>query len=257
VSTLEEGTLRPPASADVLSVAAAELAGAGPEEILSWAFERFDRVALVSSFQAESIVLIDIASRLRPGVEVITLDTGRLPEETHALIDAVGKRFPIRLRVITPDPGEIESMVAAHGVSLFRRSPELRHLCCAVRKTRPLIAGLRDYDAWVTGLRRGQSASRQTTPVVARDDLHGGIAKIAPLAAWSHDDVWRHLRSRDLPVHELYARGYTSIGCAPCTRATRPGEDERAGRWWWEDGSLKECGLHVDRVSSPPREATG
>jgi phosphoadenosine phosphosulfate reductase len=193
-----------------------------------------------------------MASRLRPGVEVVTLDTGRLPEETHALIDTVRQRFSIQLRVVAPEAGDVEAMTTAHGVNLFRRSTELRHLCCELRKVRPLSRALRGYDAWVTGLRREQSATRQNTPVVARDDVHGGIAKLAPLAAWSRDDVWAQVRSRDLPVHALYARGYSSIGCAPCTRATRPGEGERAGRWWWEDGTIKECGLHV-AGSGPPR----
>jgi thioredoxin-dependent adenylylsulfate APS reductase len=242
---------------DDLTAAARELEGASAEAILAWAFERFQRVALVASFQAESIVLIDIASRLRPGVQVVTIDTGRLPEETHSLIDAVRRRFPVRLRVITPEPAAVESMTAEHGVNLFRRSPELRHLCCEVRKTRPLGAALRGYDAWVTGLRRDQASSRVTTPVVARDPAHGGIAKLAPLAAWSRAEVWDHVRAHDLPHHPLYARGYTSIGCAPCTRATRPGEGERAGRWWWEDDPVKECGLHLAWAGPSRREAAG
>ncbi len=241
---------------DDLMAAARELEGESAEAILAWAFGRYRRVALVASFQAESIVLIDIASRLLPGVEVVTLDTGRLPEETHALIDTVRRRFPVRVRVITPEPEAVESMAADHGVNLFRRSPELRHLCCEVRKTRPLERALEGYDAWVTGLRREQASSRRATPVVARDPGHGDIAKVAPLVRWSHEDVWERIRSRGLPTHALYALGYTSIGCAPCTRATRPGEDERAGRWWWEGDSIKECGLHpagsAEAAPSPP-----
>ena len=135
-------------------------------------------------------------------------------------------------------------MSRTHGVNLFYLSPELRHTCCDVRKTRPLARALAGYDAWVTGLRREQSASRRATPVVSRDEGHGGIVKVAPLVGWRREDVWAHVRARDLPSHALYASGYTSIGCAPCTRATRPGEDERAGRWWWEGDSIKECGLH-------------
>ena len=159
--------------------------------------------------------------------------------------------------MITPEPAAVESMTAGHGVNLFRRSPELRHLCCEVRKTRPLSGALRGYDAWVTGLRREQASSRAATPVVACDPAHGGIAKLAPLATWSHDEVWDHVRAHDLPRHALYARGYTSIGCAPCTRATRPGEGERAGRWWWEDDPVKECGLHLVWAGPPRREAAG
>jgi len=227
-----------------LAAAASELEGADAEAVLAWTFEQFPKVAVVASFQAESVVLIDMASRLHPGVDVITLDTGLLPQETHDLIDTVRGRFPVTLHVVGPDPAELEEMTRAHGVNLFYVSPELRHTCCDVRKTRPLARALAGYGAWVTGLRREQSTTRRATPVVSRDDGHGGIAKVAPLVGWSHEDVWARVRSRDLPRHALYASGYTSIGCAPCTRATRPGEDERAGRWWWEGDSIKECGLH-------------
>ena len=230
---------------DELVAVAAELDGAAAEAIVAWAFKRYERVALVASFQAESIVLIDMASRFRPGVEVITLDTGRLPEETYDIIEVVQRRFPITLRVIAPEPREVETMVADHGVNLFYRSPELRHACCDTRKTRPLARALLGHDAWVTGLRRTQAASRSGIPVVARDDAHGGIAKVAPLAGWDRDDVWAYVQQRSLPAHALYGRGYASIGCAPCTRATRSGEEERAGRWWWEGDSVKECGLHL------------
>jgi thioredoxin-dependent adenylylsulfate APS reductase len=230
--------------ADDLETAARDLEGADAEAVLAWAFERFPRVAVVASFQAESVVLIDMASRLRPGVDVITLDTGRLPQETHDLIDTVRNRFTVTLNVVSPDPTELAEMSRTHGVNLFYLSPELRHTCCDVRKTRPLARALAGYDAWVTGLRREQSAIRRATPVVSRDEGHGGIVKVAPLVGWRREDVWAHVRARDLPSHALYASGYTSIGCAPCTRATRPGEDERAGRWWWEGDSIKECGLH-------------
>jgi thioredoxin-dependent adenylylsulfate APS reductase len=252
--------------ADDLDTAARELEGADAEAVLAWTFERFPRVAVVASFQAESVVLIDMASRLRPGVDVITLDTGRLPQETHDLIDRVRSRFPVTLNVVSPDPTELAEMSRTHGVNLFYLSPELRHTCCDVRKTRPLARALAGYDAWVTGLRREQSAIRRATPVVSRDEGHGGIVKVAPLVGWRREDVWAHVRARDLPSHALYASGYTSIGCAPCTRATRPGEDERAGRWWWEGDSIKECGLHpvltgpgpaADVATSPGRADAG
>jgi phosphoadenosine phosphosulfate reductase len=232
------------ASADELAAAARDLEGAAADAILAWTFGRFQRVAVVASFQAESLVLIEQACRLRGEVDVVTLDTGRLPQETHDLIDAVRQRFPIRLQVVCPDPGEVAEMVGAHGVNLFHASVEARQLCCDVRKARPLRRALTGYEAWVTGLRRQQSSSRAGVAVVARDSDHGGIAKVAPLAAWSREQVWAHLDAHGLPHHALYERGYTSIGCAPCTRATRPGEDERAGRWWWETGAVKECGLH-------------
>lgn len=240
---------------DEIALAAHALAEADPEAILSWTFQQFERVAIVASFQAESVVLIEMASRLRPDVDVITLDTGRLPQETHDLIDTVCRRFPVKLHVVSPEPRELALMTGAHGVNLFYLSVEARHLCCDVRKTRPLQRALAGCDAWVTGLRRQQSETRSQTPVVARDPAHGGIAKVAPLATWSRDQVWGHLEAHDLPHNALYDKGYTSIGCAPCTRATAPGEDERAGRWWWETDAAKECGLHGQVPESMPRRA--
>jgi thioredoxin-dependent adenylylsulfate APS reductase len=242
---------------DQLLTAAAELESADAETILAWTFEHFRRVAVVASLQAESIVLIDMASRLRHGVEVITLDTGRLPQETHDIMDVVRRRFPITLRVLTPEPRDVERMVANHGVNLFYRSPELRHRCCEVRKVRPLASALQGYDAWVTGLRREPGATRSGIPVIARDEAHGGIAKVAPLVRWRRADVEAYVRHRSLPNHALYGRGYTSIGCAPCTRATREGEAERAGRWWWERSAMKECGLHLVAPASPAGEIGG
>lgn len=221
-----------------------------PKSVLRWTYDTFRRVAIVASFQAESSVIIDIAAKIGPLPRVLTLDTGRLPRETHEMITRVRSRYGIDVEVITPDPGETSAMVAAHGVDLFYESVELRRTCCDVRKSRPLDRALRGYDAWVTGLRRDQAATRAATPVVAIDMDHGGITKVAPLATWSKAQVWGYIRDHDLPYHALYDHGYTSIGCAPCTRATRPGEDERAGRWWWELGGVKECGLHWSEGSS-------
>ena len=222
-----------------------ELESGAPEAVLRWAFESFPRVAIVASFQAESSVLIDMAARIRPDVRVLTLDTGRLPQETYDMIDRVRDRYAIEIEVISPDAGDLAEMVGSNGVNLFRRSPDLRRLCCEVRKSRPLARALRGYDAWVTGLRRQQAATRSQTPVVAADPEHEGLTKIAPLASWTKDQVWAYIQERDLPYHPLYERGYTSIGCEPCTRATVAGEDERAGRWWWEaETEVKECGLH-------------
>jgi phosphoadenosine phosphosulfate reductase len=216
-----------------------------PEEVLAWAYRTFRRVAIVASFQAESSVLIHMAASIVDRPEVVTLDTGRLPEETQDLIDRVQRRYPIRLHVEAPDPAEVAQLVAADGPNLFRRSVELRERCCAVRKVRPLSRALEGFDAWVTGLRRDQSAGRRRTPVVQRDAAHGGIAKIAPLAGLRRDEVWAYIREHRVDYHALYERGYASIGCAPCTRPIEPGEDERAGRWWWERSDVKECGLHL------------
>jgi thioredoxin-dependent adenylylsulfate APS reductase len=226
-----------------------------PEATLRWAFETFPRVALVASFQAESSVLIDMAAHITSSLNVLTLDTGRLPQETHDMFDRVRDRYGIEVDVVTPDPDDLRGLVASHGTNLFRQSPELRRLCCDVRKSRPLARALRGYDAWVTGMRRDQTRVRAQISVVAADPDNASLTKIAPLAAWSRDQVWEYIRDNDLPYHSLYDQGYTSIGCAPCTRATVAGEDARAGRWWWERGEEKECGLHVVRGSAS-KEAT-
>ena len=221
-----------------------DLSDADAEEILAWAYRTFPRVALVASFQAEAMVLIDMACRIVPEPEVLTLDTGRLHEETHRYIEQIRSEYPIRLRILSPDAAEVEAMTGRNGNMQFRQSIALRNECCAVRKVNPLAAALRDYDAWITGLRREQTPTRAETPVVAEDPGHGNITKIVPLAAWSRSDVWDYLAGHGISHHPLYDLGYTSIGCAPCTRATSPGEDERAGRWWWESGRSKECGIH-------------
>jgi phosphoadenosine phosphosulfate reductase len=217
---------------------------ADPKAVLRWAYESFEQIAIVSSLQAESSVIIDMASQIRPDLRVLTLDTGRLPQETHDMIDRVRDRYGIEIEVIVPDPQDVRRMVAARGANLFYGSVESRRLCCDVRKSRPLDRALHGYDAWVTGVRREQAATRAQTEIVAIDQEHQGITKIAPLAGWSRTEVWAYIRDHDLPYHSLYDQGYTSIGCAPCTRATSPDEDERAGRWWWEQNGVKECGLH-------------
>ena len=232
--------------ADVLA-----LAGRSPAEILAWALRRFPRIALVASLQVESVVLIDMAVALGYEPTVITLDTGRLPEATHEMIDRVRDRYGLPIEVHGPDPEEVRRMTGRFGVNGFYRAPRLRRLCCAVRKAHPLARALDGHDAWVTGLRRDQSATRQATPVLAVDPEHGGIAKVAPLAGWSQQEVFAYATAHDLPRHRLYDQGYTSIGCAPCTRPTRPGEDPRAGRWWWEGADVvKECGLHPPAAAS-------
>jgi phosphoadenosine phosphosulfate reductase len=220
------------------------ISGSSAEDLLRWAYESFPRVVIVASFQAESSVLIDMASRFRADVNVLTLDTGRLPQATHDMIDRVRSRYAIDVQVVAPDAADLQEMVGRHGVNLFYGSSDLRRLCCEVRKSRPLARALQGFDAWVTGVRRQQAATRAETQVAAPDREHEGLTKVAPLAGWSKDQVWGYIRDNDLPYHSLYDHGYTSIGCEPCTRATTAGEDERAGRWWWEQDEVKECGLH-------------
>jgi phosphoadenosine phosphosulfate reductase len=225
---------------------AVEFEGAEPQELLEWAFERFaPGIAISTAFQVDGVALIDMASELVSEVRVFSVDTGRLPAETYELIEQLRDRYPgMRLDLLSPKPDQLARMVSRHGPNLFYRSVEQRLLCCNVRKVQPLTRHLAGLDAWVTGLRRDQWASRAEIRKVEIDHDHGAIVKLNPLAEWTEDEVWDYVRERDVPTHPLYERGYRSIGCAPCTRATQPGEDARAGRWWWETNAPKECGIH-------------
>jgi thioredoxin-dependent adenylylsulfate APS reductase len=211
-------------------------------ELLRWAAETFGKSLLIStSFQREGMVILDMASRVCPDVHVITLDTGRLPEETHRMIETVRERYGFRVEVVLPDPGEVAELVVKHGPNAFYHSLSLRMLCCEIRKIRPLKRKLAHYRAWVVGLRRAQTAARSATRQVEEQD---GLLKISPLADWTSGQVAEYIRVHHVPEHPLYARGYASIGCTPCTRPVVEGEEERAGRWWWEQDSQKECGIH-------------
>lgn len=211
--------------------------------VLGRAVERHRRVVFASSFGAEDMVLLDLVATGRLPIEVVTLDTGRLPQETHDLIDRARRYYDLPIAVLSPDAATVESFVREHGPNAFYDSPELRAECCRIRKTLPLARALQGAGAWVTGLRRGQGVTRASVEVEEADPLHG-IAKFNPLAAWSDEDVARYLRDHRVPVNALHARGFPSIGCAPCTRAVAPGDDPRSGRWWWENAQSRECGLH-------------
>jgi phosphoadenosine phosphosulfate reductase len=204
----------------------------------------FPPVAFASSFGVEDMVLLDLIARQRLAIDVLTLDTGRLPAETHALIEEARERYAVRIEAIAPDAGAVDAYVAARGLDGFYGSVEARKACCHVRKVEPLSRALRPYSAWVTGLRRAQAESRAAVDEIGADPAHG-IIKANPLAGWSDDDVWSYIREHDVPYNALHDRGYPSIGCEPCTRAVKAGEHPRAGRWWWErEGGRKECGLH-------------
>jgi thioredoxin-dependent adenylylsulfate APS reductase len=223
-----------------------EFEGEDPEAVLEWALERFaPRIAISTAFQIDGVALVDMAYAIDPEVEVFSVDTGRLPAETYELIEALRARYPgLRLKLLAPNGDEISAMVGRHGPNLFYRSVENRLLCCQIRKVRPLTRHLATLDAWITGLRRDQWASRTNIRKVELDHDHGGIVKLNPLAEWSEEEVWDYVREREVPYNALYDRGFTSIGCAPCTRAIQPGEAARAGRWWWEENAPKECGIH-------------
>jgi phosphoadenosine phosphosulfate reductase len=217
------------------------------EEVLRWALEEFgSRAAISTSFQATGMAILDMAACMTGGdVRVFTLDTGRLHQETYDLIEKVRRRYGIRVEMLAPDAGELSRMLSLHGPNLFYEGVGKRRLCCEIRKVRPLNRKLAALDAWIVGLRRSQSESREDVDTVQLDHDHGGIVKVSPLAHWTEEQVWDYIRRNDVPMHGLYGRGYPSIGCAPCTRPTKPGEPQRAGRWWWEDDADKECGIHV------------
>jgi phosphoadenosine phosphosulfate reductase len=221
-------------------------------EILAWAISTFgESFAIASSLQKEGMVIVDLASRISSSVRVFTLDTGRLPEETHRMMDMVRDRYGISVELVLPDAGEVERLVNLHGPNLFYQSVDLRERCCEVPKVRPLARKLRTLKAWATGIRREQAETRAGVPKV--EELDGRI-KISPLADWSAEQVEDYTRQHNVPVHALYERGYRSIGCAPCTRAVNPGESERAGRWWWEEEDAhKECGIHFSADGSVQR----
>ena len=226
---------------------------ASASDILSWAVDTFgDSFAIATSFQKEGMVILDLASRISASVRVFTLDTGRLPDETYHMMESVRQRYGIPVEIVFPERDEVEQLVAFHGPNLFYSSVQARQRCCDVRKVRPMDRKLETLKAWATGLRRDQSDTRADIPKVERDPA--GRIKICPLADWSADRVEDYLAKHDVPVHPLYARGYTSIGCAPCTRAVQPGESERAGRWWWEQDAKKECGIHFAPDGSVARD---
>jgi phosphoadenosine phosphosulfate reductase len=212
-------------------------------DIIASALEEFGASnAVLSSFQREDVVVTDLVLKAAPATRVLTLDTGRIPPASNQIIAEIERRYSIVVERMTPDPGEVEAMVALHGLDLFRETVPNRMLCCDIRKSRPLARGLSGIAAYFTGLRRAQAKSRASIEIF---DRTAKSVKISPLADWTTEDVVRYTKEQGLPEHGLYAAGYTSIGCDPCTRATLPGEDERAGRWWWEsEEAVKECGLH-------------
>jgi phosphoadenosine phosphosulfate reductase len=213
-------------------------------EHLRAAVRDYGRVVYSNSLGSESMVLTDLIWTEVPEIEIFTLDTGRLHEETYGLIERLERRYQRRFKVYYPDPASLEPFVQKNGVNGFYDSIENRQGCCHIRKIEPFRRAIAGAGAWVTGVRHEQSATRAQAVPVETDAANGGIAKISPLLEWTHDEVWSYIRAKKLPYNPLHDKGYPSIGCAPCTRAVEPGADSRSGRWWWENADSKECGLH-------------
>ena len=213
-------------------------------EVLSGFIEEFKgRIALASSMGVEDQLLTDMIVRIDPSVRVFTLDTGRLFYETYDLIEKTMLRYKIDIQVFSPDSASVEDMVNRKGINLFFQSIENRKECCRVRKIEPLKRAFQGVDVWICGLRREQSATRIQNQLVEWDESNG-LIKLNPLIDWTEQQVWDYVRQNSVPYNVLHDKGFPSIGCQPCTRAVFPGEDIRAGRWWWENPDTKECGLH-------------
>jgi phosphoadenosine phosphosulfate reductase len=218
------------------------------QEVLKWALDTFGtRIALASSFGAEDVAVIDMMVKVdKNRTRVFTLETGRLNQETYDVMDAIRARYSIQIEAFFPDQKEVEDMIRSKGMNLMYESVENRKFCCEIRKVHSLNRALSNLDGWITGLRKDQVATRSTTKKIEIDAAHGGILKLNPIADWSSDMVWDYIRKNNIPYNALHDKGFPSIGCEPCTRAVQPGEDPRAGRWWWENAAAKECGLHFD-----------
>ena len=228
--------------AAVLSLDLKQKADAARTELAA-ALRRFGRLIYSNSLGAEAMVLTDVIWSHLPEIQIFSIDTGRLHEETYELLEKLQRRYQRRVRLVYPDAEALEALVAAQGVNGFYHSLEARLDCCRIRKVEPFRRAIAGFPAWVTGVRRDQSAARARSQSTEWDTQHG-LYKVSPLLDWSETEVWQYIRARRLPYNPLHDRQFPSIGCSPCTRAVQPGESRRAGRWWWEQPESRECGLH-------------
>lgn len=221
-----------------------QLQGKTPQEVIAFFLNLFkDKIALSTSMGLEDQVLTHMVSEINRKAKIFTLDTGRLFPETYDLIDRTAKKYRITIEVFFPDAADVEQMVAEKGINLFYDSIENRKRCCHLRKIKPLMRATQNLDAWITGLRREQAVTRKGLKTVEWDAINE-LVKINPLIDWTEKQIWDYVGRYNVPVNPLHKKGFASIGCQPCTRAIEPGEDVRAGRWWWENPETKECGLH-------------
>lgn len=217
-----------------------------PEEILRYIVEKLGaaNIALASSMSIEDQVLTHMLLKINPKARIFFIDTGRHFQKTYDLMEETMQRYKFNYEVYAPEGSDLETAVAKYGPNFFYESVELRKKCCEIRKVKPLKRVLSTVDAWVCGLRREQSPTRQDMEFFEWDKGHS-IYKINPIVCWTEEDTWNYIKKNNVPYSSLYNKGFRSIGCEPCTRAVKPGEDIRSGRWWWEDPDKKECGLHV------------
>jgi len=218
--------------------------GETPDRVIAWFVSEYtNAVAFSSSLGAEDQVITSMLSVITPPVRMFTLDTGRMFQESYDLMHITEQKYGLRFELFFPAAARVEEMVRAKGINLFYDSIENRRLCCSIRKIEPLERALKGVKVWITGLRKAQSVTRNGLDLITWDQEHG-LIKLNPLINWSDDVLWNHIKQYRIPYNELHDKGYPSIGCLPCTRAVQPGENARAGRWWWELPEFKECGLH-------------
>ncbi|TLX85085.1 MAG: phosphoadenylyl-sulfate reductase [Thaumarchaeota archaeon] len=218
-----------------------------PQEVLRWALDDLHpRIAFASSFGAEDVAVIDMIMKINPKARIFTLDTGRLNQETYDVMDEIRNKYNTNIEVMFPDHNEVEQMVRVNGMNLFYQSTGNRKLCCGIRKVHPLNKMLSTLDGWITGLRADQTEVRSNATKIEIDSQHNDIIKVNPLLEWTWEQTWDYIKKNNVPYNKLHDKGFPSIGCEPCTRAIKPGEPLRAGRWWWESDTQKECGLHAD-----------
>ena len=218
-----------------------------PQDVLKWAIDNLHpRLALASSFGAEDVAVIDMIMKINPKARIFTLDTGRLNQETYDVMDEIRNKYNTNIEVMFPEQNEVEQMVRVNGMNLFYQSIGNRKLCCGIRKVHPLNKMLSTLDGWITGLRADKTEVLSAAQNIEIDSQHNNILKINPIIEWTWEQTWDYIKKNNVPYNKLHDKGFPSIGCEPCTRAIKPGEPLRAGRWWWESDNQKECGLHAD-----------
>jgi phosphoadenosine phosphosulfate reductase len=221
------------------------------EQLIQWCMDQYGlKAGLACSFGMEDMILIDIIAKLKGPIIIFTLDTGRLHEETYEIMERVRSHYGLEIKTYFPNLDQVENLVRKKGFFSFKESIENRKECCEIRKIEPLNRALSELDAWVTGIRRDQAVTRTETPKILEDIDRPPLIKINPLADWTQIQVEDYIDQHNVPVNALHKRNFPSIGCAPCTRPVEPGEDIRAGRWWWENPEHKECGLHRPKTGN-------